>query len=388
MSEPTQTNRKKSRRRNGDGNTYRHKNGWRTVISHKGHTVTAMGRSEQESRRLAKEKIKALPIYDGSLVPAAAKLTTGEYLTNWITKKHKTSIAATTYRRYASLINIHIIPALGTIKLQAVTKNHVNALMLQMREKGQSARSQQQARAVLSAAFESAMEDDLVASNPVTKSRTITLDTAQIHPLSLVEVQTLLAKTMGLQMQARVRMAVLYALRQGEALGLQWRDVDFNKKTVFIWQQVQKIEGVYEFVKLKSEDSSRTLEIDDETLAALKAHKIQQNVDRLSMGDKWEDHDLVFTTSTGKPIDCKTDYRHWHRALANAGLPIKRLHDARHTAATILFDQGLDIEVIRRFMGHSSVLLTSKTYVHHSSRQLRGAADLIQKMSQPREIAN
>ena len=71
MSEPTQTNRKKSRRRNGDGNTYRHKNGWRTVISHKGHTVTAMGRSEQESRRLAKEKIKALPIYDGSLVPAA-----------------------------------------------------------------------------------------------------------------------------------------------------------------------------------------------------------------------------------------------------------------------------------------------------------------------------
>ena len=59
MSEPTQTNRKKSRRRNGDGNTYRHKNGWRTVISHKGHTVTAMGRSEQESRRLAKEKIKA-----------------------------------------------------------------------------------------------------------------------------------------------------------------------------------------------------------------------------------------------------------------------------------------------------------------------------------------
>lgn len=380
MSEPTQTNRKKSRRRNGDGNTYRHKNGWRTVISHKGHTVTAMGRSEQESRRLAKEKIKALPIYDGSLVPAAAKLTTGEFLTNWITKKHKTSIAATTYRRYASLINIHIIPALGTIKLQAVTKNHVNALMLQMREKGQSARSQQQARAVLSAAFESAMEDDLVVSNPVAKSRTISLDSAEIHPLSLTEVQTLLAKTTGVQMQARVRMAVLYAMRQGEALGLQWKDVDFNKKTVFIWQQVQKIEGVYEFVKLKSEDSSRTLEIDDETLAALKAHKVQQNMDRLAMGDQWEDHDLVFTTSTGKPIDCKTDYRQWHRALANAGLPIKRLHDARHTAATLLFDQGLDIEVIRRFMGHSSVLLTSKTYVHHSARQLKGAADLINTM--------
>jgi integrase len=380
MSEPTQTNRKKSRRRNGDGNTYRHKNGWRTVISHKGHTVTAMGRSEQESRRLAKEKIKALPIYDGSLVPAAAKLTTGEFLTNWITQKHKTSIAATTYRRYASLINVHIIPALGTLKLQAITKNHVNALVLQMREKGQSARSQQQARAVLSAAFESAMEDDLVASNPVAKSRTITLDSPQIHPLSLMEVQTLLTKTTGVQMQARVRIAVLYALRQGEALGLMWKDVDFTKKTIFIWQQIQKIEGAYEFVKLKSDDSIRTLEIDDETLAALKAHKIQQNTDRLAMGDKWVDHDLVFTTTNGKPIDCKTDYRQWHRALAIAGLPVKRLHDARHTAATLLFDQGIDIEVIRRFMGHSSVLLTSKTYVHHSARQLKGVADVISSM--------
>ncbi len=380
MSEPTQTNRKKSRRSNGDGNTYLYKNGWRTVISHKGHTVTAMGRSEQESRRLAKEKIKALPIYDGSLVPAAAKLTTGEFLTNWINKKHKTSIAATTFRRYASLINVHIIPALGSIKLQTINKNHKNSLMHQMREKGQSARSQQQARAVLSAAFESAMDDDLVASNPVTKSRTISLDSPQIHPLSLMEVQTLLAKTSGLQMQARVRIAVLYALRQGEALGLQWKDIDFAKKTIFIWQQIQKIEGAYQFVKLKSEDSIRTLEIDDETLAALKAHKIQQNTDRLAMGDKWKDLDLVFTASNGKPIDCKTDYRQWHRALTGAGLPIKRLHDARHTAATLLFDQGIDIEVIRRFVGPSSVLLTSKTYVHHSARQLRGVADAISSM--------
>jgi integrase len=252
--------------------------------------------------------------------------------------------------------------------------------MLQMREKGQSARSQQQARAILSAAFESAMEDDLVASNPVVKSRTITLDTAQIHPFTLAEVKILLAKTVGEQMQARVRLATLYAMRQGEALGLQWKDVDFAKKTIFIWQQIQKIEGTYQFVKLKSEDSIRTLEIDEETLAALKAHKVKQNTDRLAMGDKWEDQDLVFTTSFGRPLDSKTDYRKWHRALVNAGLPVKRLHDARHTAATLLFDQGLDIEVIRRFMGHSSVLLTSKTYVHHSARQLKGAADLVSEM--------
>lgn len=69
MSDPTQTTRKKSRRRNGDGNTYRHKNGWRTVIEYKGQTVTAMGRSEQESRRLAKAKLAALPAFNANLIP-------------------------------------------------------------------------------------------------------------------------------------------------------------------------------------------------------------------------------------------------------------------------------------------------------------------------------
>lgn len=70
-----------------------------------------------------------------------------------------------------------------------------------------------------------------------------------------------------------------------------------------------------------------------------------------------------------------------HLNFPDTELPIKRLHDARHTAATLLFDPGLDIEVIRRFMGHSSVLLTSKTYVHHSARQLRDAAEMIRQMT-------
>ena len=377
MSEPTQTNRKKSRRRNGDGNTYRHKNGWRTVISHKGHTVTAMGRSEQESRRLAKEKIKALPIYDGSLVPAAAKLTTGEYLTNWITKKHKTSIAATTYRRYASLINIHIIPALGSIKLQAITKNHINALMLQMREKGQSARSQQQARAVLSAAFESALEDDLVTSNPVIKSRTITLDSAQIHPLSLAEVHALLAKTKGVQMQARVRMAVLYAMRQGEALGLRWQDIDFGSGILEIRNQIQMIEGKFQLTGLKTDRSRRSVALTSASLLALEKHQVIVQKMRDASGSSWTENDFVFPYFDGSAHPSTPDYNNWKRCLRLCGIKTRRLHDARHTAATLMYAQGVGIEVISRALGHSSSAITSKLYVHSAIEPQIEAANMI-----------
>lgn len=376
----SQSTRKKSRRRNGDGNTYRYKNGWRTVIEFKGQTVTAMGRSEQESRRLAKAKLAALPAFNANLVPSASKLEVGAFLVDWLENKHKPEIAITTYRRYESLVRVHVIPAIGDLKLQAVTKHHINALMNQMKANGQSDRSRQQTRAILSAAFNEALEDDLVAINPVKNSRKIDVNSPQIHPLTLDEVKHLLQETKDVRMNARVRMAVIYGLRQGEALGLQWKDVDFDKGTVFIWQQVQKFGKQFHFVKLKTESSVRTLKLDSETLDSLKAHRVKQNELRLRLGSEWSDFDLLFPGQHGQPSDSGTDHRQWCTALANAGLEPKRLHDARHTAGTLLFDQGVDIEVIRRFLGHSNILLTSKTYVHHSARQLEKAAEIIEFM--------
>lgn len=380
MSEALPATRNKSRRRNGEGNTYRYKNGWRTVISYKGHTVTAMGRSEQESRRLAKAKLAALPKFNTNLVPGANKLSLASFLTDWLENKHKQEIAMTTYRRYESLIRVHVIPALGEIKLHEVTKHHINGLMTQMRANGQSDRSRQQTRAILSAAFNEAAEDDLVSVNPVKNSRQIDVTSPQIHPLTLDEVKHLLATTQDPRMNARIRIAVIYGLRQGEALGLQWKDVDFDKGTVFVWQQIQKVGKEFKFVKLKSEASIRTLKLDSDTLDSLKHHRIAQNSIRLRQGENWHHNDLIFPGTHGQPSDSGTDYRQWCRALANANLPKKRLHDARHTAGTLLFDQGVDIEVIRRFLGHSNVLLTSKTYVHHSTRQIERASEVIDKM--------
>lgn len=369
--------RKNSRRRNGEGSTYRHKNGWRTKLTRGTQTVTAMGRSEQESRRLAKEKLAKLPLPDDSLMTESVNMLFGEYMFNWLTKKHVKEITNTTYRRYESLARRHIIPALGHLKIREINKNHINALMESMDDRGQSPRSRQQARALLSAAFKRALQDDLISANPVTRSRGVKVDSPEIHPLSKSEVLQLLRLTLDPYMQARVRIAVLFGLRQGEALGLQWKDVDLEKGQIFVWQQLQKVNGVYVWVKLKSKFSVRTLDLDPMTISALRAHKSFQNANRLGMGELWQDNDLVFPGAKGQQMNSHTDFTHWQKALASAGLPVKRLHDARHTAATLLYDAGMDIETIRRFMGHASVLLTSRTYVHHSSRQMKGTADAI-----------
>lgn len=308
----------KRKRRNGDGTTYKYKGGYRTVITRKGmKPITAMGRSEQESRRLAKEKLAQAPIYNGALVPGSENILFGDFIQSWLNLKHRKLVTETTYRRYESLTRLHIVPSLGNMKLRNITKNHINSFLEKMNDEGQSTRSCQQTRALLSVAFKRAMQDDLISVNPVTQSRNIKSESPQIHPFSQEEVKSLLEVTKDAYMQARIRIAVLYGLRQGEALGLKWADVDLDKGEIFIWQQMQ---------------------------------------------------------------NSHTDFNHWQKALAAANLPTKRLHDARHTCATLLYDQGMDIETIRRFLGHASVLLTSRTYVHHSARQMRGAASALSSL--------
>ena len=154
-----------------------------------------MGRSEQESRRLAKEKLAKLPILNNSLVIDSKNLLFGEFMTAWLTKKHVKNITDTTYRRYESLTRLHILLELGHLKLRSITKNLINSFIEKMDEMGQSARSCQQTRALLSAGFKRAVQDDLVTVNSVTNSRPVKVDTPQIHPLSLDEVKHLLKVT-------------------------------------------------------------------------------------------------------------------------------------------------------------------------------------------------
>lgn len=224
--------RKNSRRRNGEGTTYRYKNGWRTKITRGNQTVTAMGRSEQESRRNAKEKLARLPIYHSTLLPEGNKLTLTEFMVPWLEKHHSSQITATTARRYKSLMNVHILPTLGKLKLREINKNHINKFIEMMSEAGQSSRSCQQARALLSAAFKRAVQDDLIIENPVKRSRAVKNDTPEINPLSLPEVKQLLAANKDYEIQARIRISVLYGLRQGEALGLKWKYIDLDKGTI------------------------------------------------------------------------------------------------------------------------------------------------------------
>jgi integrase len=349
-------------------------NSWKTVITSQGRTVTATAKTQQESKRRAKEKIHQLPVANNGKVLGASKVTLGEYLLPWLDFQHKNAIASTTYRRYRGLAVRNIVPALGKMQLNKISKREIATLMSSMAANKIGARSQNQALALISKCMKSAVDSGLILANPAQGLAKSPEQKAQITPLNENQVLALLDKHKGTFMGARLHIAFC-GLRQGEALGLQWNDIDFKEGTMQVHQQSQEVDGVRKFVKLKTESSVRTVILSDTAIEALKHQKAEIARMRLSAGTKWTDNDLVFPNREGSFQQPKLDYQRWQQALDSCGIPRRSLHNARHTAGTLLYANDVGIETIRRVLGHSSVGLTSRTYVHNAEKPLRQAAE-------------
>ena len=119
--------------------------------------------------------------------------------------------------------------------------------------------------------------------------------------------------------------------------------------------------------------SKLTLQCPPELLPTLRAHRKTQAAERLSVGGRWIDHDLVFPTSIGTPLERSDDWRQWKAVLKAAGVRPGRLHDARHTAATLLIEQGVHIRVVQEILGHTRITTTER-YVHVPSPQVADAS--------------
>jgi integrase len=369
-----------ARKANGQGHTYKVGNSYRTVIRKGDHRITAMASTVQESRKRAKEKLDLLPnILSKNSLPVA-RMGFADYLLQWLEEEHKHNIAHSTYKRYLALAKFHINPSIGDIELQKLTSNDITKLLAGMRQGGQSPRSQQQARALLSVALRDAEYKGYISVNPVNRVRNPQGKRVEINPLSIEEVRRLLGTYAGTYLGARLHIALICGLRQGEALGLTWNEVDLELKTIKVSRQVQIVNGMQVFTDLKTEKSSRIIALTEETTAALRSHlSLIEHLKRCTELN-WIENNLVFPDAYGNFRSPKTDYAEWKKALKLCGIAPKRLHDARHTAATLMYSQGVGIETISRALGHSTSAITSKLYVHNSIEPQKVAAEVMNQL--------
>ncbi|AWR21322.1 tyrosine-type recombinase/integrase [Aurantimicrobium photophilum] len=377
MNELKSSSKPKLRQKNGTGHTYKFRNGWRCVIQFQGRVITATGPTKSDAQRRAREKMGAIRPLNYGVDRTAGNLKVGPYLLDWLEYEHKSEIAFTTYKRYKGLLTVHVVPLIGQISLAKLEKRHINSMLKAMKASGQSDRSRQQARAVLSKGLSSAIDEDLISVNPVRETKRVVVKKHIIDPLSPEEVSKVFTAAKDTSSLLRWRIALLYGLRQGECLGLRWQDINFENATMNIRVQIQNTESGRDFTDLKTELSRRELFLDEKTLILFAKHRDELDEFRSTVASGWQEHDLIFPNKLGFPMQSSWDSKLWHRALSEAGVSDRRLHDARHTAATLLFEEKTDIEVIRRVLGHSDIGLTSRTYVHASAEPMKRVANTL-----------
>ena len=154
-------------------------------------------------------------------------------------------------------------------------------------------------------------------------------------------------------------------MRRSELLALRWQDVDFIYSQIYVNRSLHQLsDGSYVFTQPKSLKSSKTIALTPSTILILREHQEQRKLERNLSGNSLADEDLVFSNIDGKPLRLNSVTRAWTILVTKCGLKIIRLHDARHTHASLMLKQGIHPKVVQERLGHSSIQMTIDTYSH------------------------
>jgi integrase len=300
------------------------------------------------------------------------RTTIADYLTWWLENVIKPTRRPKTYRTYEQQVRLHLIPALGRVELAKLTRQHVQTLLRQKQESGLSNRSVQIIHAVLRHALEEAVLSELIARNVAKLVKPPAAVRPEIRPLDHERARRLLASLRGDRLEALFLLALTTGMRQGEILGLRWHDVDLDAATLTVRWQLQWSNGAFQFVPPKTKRSYRVIELPPLVVDALRTHRARQQLERDRAGAAWHDLDLVFATRNGSPIFGWNIYREFKTRAKRAGLEHVRFHDLRHSCASLLLAEGVDMRTVMEILGHSQIAITIDTYSHvlpHTKRE-------------------
>ncbi|HEX5506178.1 MAG TPA: site-specific integrase [Thermomicrobiales bacterium] len=172
------------------------------------------------------------------------------------------------------------------------------------------------------------------------------------------------------------RLEALYAVAL--TLGLRWEALDLERGVLHVRRQLQHMKRERPTLKgLKTRASRRDLDLPPRLVAHLRAHRERQRRVRERKGDAWRDQGLVFPSTVGTPMTPRILARQYQRLLRRAGLPARRFHDLRHTAASLMFARGLEATAVQRVLGHSSIAITNDTYIHLMPATKRRTAEVM-----------
>lgn len=367
-------------RANHEGSIYQRKDGrWvASVTLPDGRRKDRYARTRAEA---AKQLTTLLKTVQEGLPVVSERQTVAAFLERWLTDSARPSVRPATYQSYARLVRGHLIPGLGHHRLARLEPAHVQRFLNAKAETGLSPRTVAYLRAVLRRALGQALKWGEVSRNVAALTDPPKQRRPEITPWSAEQTARFLQAVAGDRLAALYTVAALLGLRQSEALGLRWCDVDFEAGSLAVRQTLSRVTRRADDPKTAS--ARRTLPLLPAVAAALRQQRAAQLAERLQAGPLWRPGpglgDLVFTTATGAPLSGTGVYRQFARRVEVAGLPRIRFHDLRHGAATLLLSQGVPAKIVAEILGHSSIQVTLDIYSHVAPALLSDALGRVEQ---------
>jgi integrase len=294
-------------------------------------------------------------------------------------------VRPTTLDGYRFAVFKHLIPGVGAHRIDRLQPEHLETLYARMVANGSSPGTAHQAHRTVRTALNEAVRRNHLHRNPAKIAKAPRRDEVDIEPMTLDELQKVLRAAATTRLNARWAVALALGLRQGEALGLKWADINLDTGRLAVRRALQRpnyrhgCEGDCGHTAAghcpqrvntraitadtKSRAGRRVIGIPDPVVLLLRKHLEQQQTERVSAGQLWQEGGWVFADELGRPLNTRTDIKRWKDLLRDAGVRPMRLHDARHTAATVLLILGVPERAVMSVMGWSNTSMAAR-YQH------------------------
>lgn len=336
------------------------------------------------NKKKAEKKLREILCeYENKNIIFTKSIDFAEYISNWL-ELIKHTIEQTTFESYHQYVHKHIIPYFTAHKaiLDKLSKQHLQMYYNFQFEHGRidgkgglSAKTLKNQHAIIGKALKDAMMDDLIVYNPNDRVKLPKKKPFIGKYYSVEQANQLIKASKDTDLYVAVILAVFCGLRRSELLGLKWASVSFEQKAVTIKDTVVRIKTIIEKERTKNKSSYRTMRLTDEITNILKSEKEKQCKNKLLFGYSYHDNDYIIKHADGTVYLPNSFTKIFQRIMKKANLPVIRLHDIRHTTASILINHGFNLKEVQEWLGHSDIGTTANIYGHLDSQSKNNIAN-------------
>lgn len=357
-----------------------------------------------EDKALLKTTRKLQEYLEDELAKFKQEVLSGEYIkpekmtfeafarNEWLPKHAEKNMSPLTVQNYMNHLERVVFPAFGHKQLSEIKPLNIVAIMDGLDKTNMSGNTKLYIFKVIKSVFNQAVKWKLIPKNPMDGLDRPKAEKSKPRYYDQKDAQRAVEALMQEPLMWTVYFlgAMIGGLRRGELNALEWPDIDFEAGGIFVRKSYSVIKNGKPVIKSpKTETSERFVDLPIWYMELLRKYKVQWNEQRLAMGDQWcgGDRQFLFHQGDGQPIYPTTPAHVWYKIMDKHGLPRIRLHDLRHTAATLLIEAGEDLKTIQERLGHTKYTTTADIYAHVTKQMKKRAADHLEKF-RPQFVPN